>query len=772
MTDVGAERRRLAEAYTQRVPWWRWGSYLSERQWGTVREDYSANGDAWEFFPHDHARSRAYRWGEDGLLGICDNRGQLCFAIALWNEADPILKERLFGLTGTQGNHGEDVKEAYFYLDNTPSHAYMRGLYRYPQRAFPYADLVAENRRRGRLDPEYEIVDTGVFDERRYFDVAVEYAKVDPTDLLIRITVTNHGPEAARLHVLPTLWLRNTWAWNKPPDQRPSLTQVGPGAVRATQADIGTYWLACDLSPDLLFTENETNLERLWGAPNRNAYVKDAIDTAIVHGRPEAVNPAHQGTKVAAHYPLVIEAGASQLLRLRLSNTQQSAPFEGADATFDLRAREADEFYATGFGTERQSPDEQRIQRQAFAGLLWSKQFYHYEVMQWLEGDPAGPPPPEQRLHGRNADWLHLHNLDVVSMPDKWEYPWYAAWDLAFHCVPLGQLDPEFAKRQLTLIQREWYMHPNGQLPAYEWGFGDVNPPVHAWAALRVFDTDRAVTGSGDIHFLQRIFHKLLLNFTWWVNRKDADGRNVFQGGFLGLDNIGVFDRSAPLPTGGHLDQSDGTAWMGMFCLSMLRMALELASADAAYEDVATKFFEHFLWIAAALNNLGGTGIPLWDDQDEFFYDVLQLPSGEVQKLKVRSLVGLIPLLAVETIEPELIEKLPNFRRRMDWFLNHRPELASLVSHWHVPGAEDRRLFALARGHRMKRLLYRMLDPAEFLSDYGVRSLSRYHLDNPYRLRLDEQTYEVNYEPGESTTPCSAATRTGADRSGSRSIFC
>jgi hypothetical protein len=751
---VDAERQRLADVRERQVPWWRWGTFLSERQWGTVREDYSPDGNAWDYFPHDHARSRAYRWGEDGLLGLCDSRCRLCFCITLWNEADPILKERLFGLTGPEGNHGEDVKEAYFYLDATPTHAYMRALYKYPQRAFPYNDLVAENRRRSRLDPEYELVDSGIFADNRYFDVFVEYAKADPTDIVIRLTIVNRGDEATRLRVLPTLWFRNTWSWSHPRHDttRPQLSQSGPGEVEARHHLLGTYWLACQDAPELLFTENESNIQRLWGAPNPDPFVKDAIDQAIVHGRLQAVNPRKEGTKVAAHYLLSLDAGATQVMLLRLSAARHADPLRDAATIVDRRAAEADAFYLETPGVERLTDDERLVRRQALAGLLWSKQFYHLELEEWLDGDPAEPAPPPSRQEGRNSDWRHLHNMDVIAMPDKWEYPWYAAWDLAFHCVALAGVDADFAKRQLLLILREWYMHPNGQLPAYEWAFDDVNPPVHAWAAWRVYDIDRNATGTGDVAFLKRVFHKLLLNFTWWVNRKDADGRNVFQGGFLGLDNIGVFDRSAPLPTGGHIDQADGTAWMGMFSLSMLRIALELARTDQAFEDVATKFFEHFLWIAAALNNLGGSGIPLWDDDDEFFYDVLQLPSGEIQKLKVRSLVGLIPLLAVETIEPELLEALPNFGRRMDWFLNHRPDLASLVSRWHEAGKDDRRLFALARGHRMKRLLRRMLDPAEFLSDYGIRGLSRYHLEHPYHLDLQGRMYEVRYEPGESST--------------------
>jgi Glycosyl hydrolase family 63 C-terminal domain len=745
-----AERRRL-RACERGVPWWRWGPYLSERQWGTVREDYSASGDAWEFFPHDHARSRAYRWGEDGLLGISDNHGRVCFALALWNEQDPILKERLFGLTGPEGNHGEDVKEYYFYLDSTPTHSYMRALYKYPQRAFPYATLVAENARRGKDQPEYELVDTGIFAEDRYFDVEVEYAKATPADLVIRLTATNHGPDTAPLHVLPTLWFRNRWSWGLRDIERPTLRQVTPGVVEAAHLALGTYYLVCEDEPVLLFTENETNRQRLWGVPNLTPYVKDGINDAVVHDA-STTNRAQHGTKVAAHYVLELQPGESRRLLLRLSAELLAQPFADAEHVLGVRAAEADAFYGSQFGADALSADERLAQRQAFAGLLWSKQFYHYEIEQWLDGDPAGPSPPSSRKDGRNSDWKHLHNADVLSMPDKWEYPWYAAWDLAFHCVPLAMIDPSFAKRQLVLMLREWYMHPNGQIPAYEWAFGDANPPVHAWAAWRVYKIDRRITGHADRRFLERIFLKLLLNFTWWVNRKDADGRNVFEGGFLGLDNIGVFDRSAPLPMGGHLGQADATAWMGTYCLNMLSIALELARDNLAYEDVASKFFEHFLYIARALNNVGGSGIPLWDEEDEFFYDVLHFPNGDVQKLRLRSLVGLMPLLAVETIEPALLERLPRFAARLDWFLEHRPDLASLVSRWHEPGMGERRLLALVRGHRMKRLLKRMLDPGEFLSDHGVRGLSRYHLEHPYRLELPDGVHEVRYEPGESSS--------------------
>ncbi|MHB8732968.1 MAG: MGH1-like glycoside hydrolase domain-containing protein [bacterium] len=752
------ERRRLADAHAGRAPWYRWGPYLSERQWGTVREDYSADGTAWDYFPHDHARSHAYRWGEDGLLGICDEQSRLCFAIALWNGADPILKERPFGLTSAEGNHGEDVKEYYFFLDNTPTHSYMRALYKYPQRAFPYAGLVAENRRRGREAPEYELIDTGVFDGDRYFDVTVEYAKAAPDDILIRITATNRGPEPAPIHLLPTLWYRNTWAWgldDRRPELRADRGPQRPGeawrVVRASHPTLGDYRLACSGDPALLFTDNETNAERLWHVPNRTRYVKDGIHAAVVDGAADAVNPEFTGTKVAAHYTMILAPRETRTVLLRLSKDAGGPPFAGVADLFTARQAEADAFYRP-LVPEGLPADARQVQRQAFAGLLWSKQFYHYDVQRWLDGDPAGPTPPAKRKTGRNADWRHFDADDILSMPDTWEYPWFAAWDLAFQCVPLAMVDPEFAKQQLVLVMREWYMQPNGQLPAYEWAFGDVNPPVHAWAARRIYEIDRRLNGRADRAFLERVFHKLLINFTWWVNRKDAEGRNIFQGGFLGLDNIGVFDRSLPLPTGGHLDQADGTAWMGAFCLNMLAIALELARGDSAYEDVATKFFEHFLSIAGALNNLGGNGIPLWNDRDEFYYDVLHLPDGTYRTLEVRSAIGLLPLFAVETIEPELLAMLPEFRSRLEWVLANRSDLASLVSRWQEPGAGERRLLALARGHRMKRVLRRALDPQEFLSDCGVRMMSRYHLDHPYMLEINGQTYRVAYEPAESRT--------------------
>jgi hypothetical protein len=750
--EPDAERRRLAQAKSGTERWYRWGPYLSDRQWGTVREDYSEHGEAWDYFPHDHARSRAYRWGEDGLLGITDDQARLCFGIALWNGADPILKERLFGLTGSEGNHGEDVKEQYYFLDATPSHAYLKALYKYPQRAFPYADLIAENRRRGKADPEYELRDTGIFAEDRYFDVTVEYAKAAPEDIVIRLSVTNRGPEPADLDLLPTLWFRNTWSWGRHA-MKPALEAAGSvsGArvVRAGHPHLGQFHLAAQGSPALLFTDNETNAERLFGAPNAGPFVKDGIGEAIVHGRTDAVNPERIGTKVSAHYHLTIPAGATETVLLRLAKGRLAVPFDDALAILADRIAEADTFHGS-IGSGALTADEALVQRQAFAGLLWSKQLYHYDVAEWLDGDPASPPPPESRRHGRNAGWRELNNLDVISMPDTWEYPWYAAWDLAFHCIPLAVVDPEFAKSQLLLLTREWYMHPNGQLPAYEWAFSDVNPPVHAWATWRVYQIDRRVNGVADRAFLERVFHKLLLNFTWWVNRKDADGHNVFQGGFLGLDNIGVFDRSAALPVAGHLGQADGTAWMGMYCLNMLKIALELAVDDPVYEDLATKFLEHFLYIAGALNGVGVDSAPLWDDTDEFFYDTLHLASGEFIPLKVRSLVGLMPLLAVETLEPDLLERLPTFRRRMRWFLANRPHLASLVASWEEPGMGERRLLALVHGHRMKALLRRMLDPEEFLSDHGIRALSRYHRDQPYVLDIGGMESRVEYEPAES----------------------
>jgi hypothetical protein len=750
--------------------WRRWGPYLSERAWGTVREDYSPHGNAWEFFPHDHARSRTYRWNEDGLAGFSDDKSRLCFALALWNGKDPILKERLFGLTNSEGSHGEDVKEYYFYLDSTPTHSYLKMLYKYPQAEFPYARLVNENRGRNKHALEFELADTGVFHENRYFDVFVEYAKADPDDILIRITAVNRGPEAAPLHLLPTLWFRNTWGWGRD-DRRPSLAAMGEMSIKADHHTLERYHLYCNrarfeggdlarVAPTLLFTENESNTGRLWGTPNRTPYVKDGINNCVVHGQTNAVNPEKAGTKAAAHYSATVEPGMSAVVELRLKETNVTRrglrqretttdPFSDFDSIIKQRRREADEFY-DAIQANVAGDEMKMIQRQALAGMLWSKQFYHYIVDQWLKGDPGQLPPPRDRKNGRNREWPHLYNERVMSMPDKWEYPWYAAWDLAFHCIPLAMVDPEFAKSQLDLLLREWYQHPNGQVPAYEWAFGDVNPPVLAWAAWRIYKMEKKHFGVSDRMFLERVFHKLMINFTWWVNRKDSEGKNVFQGGFLGLDNIGVFDRSSPLPTGGHIEQSDGTSWMGMFSLNMMTMALELALANPVYEDIATKFFEHFLFIADAMNNLGGEGIPLWNEEDEFFYDVLHLPNGHNLPMKLRSFVGLIPLFAVETLEPKLLDALPGFKSRLEWMLTNRPDLARLVSRWQEPGAGERRLLALVRGHRMKRLLKRALDPNEFLGDYGVRALSKVHEQNPYLLQVDGSTYTVHYEPAES----------------------
>ncbi len=753
------EEKRLQESHQRTAHWKRWGPYLSERAWGTVREDYSPHGTAWDHFPHDHARSKAYRWSEDGLAGISDRHQMICFAIALWNGRDPILKERVFGLTGNEGNHGEDVKEYYFYLDSTPTHSYMKYLYKYPQAAFPYAWLVEENRRRGRGAQEFELIDTGVFDEDRYFDVFVEYAKATPEEILIRVQVANRGPEAAPLSLLPTIWFRNTWSWGLDP-RRPRLRNGEPleeaSAIELTHSYYGRRWLYCEGLPELLFTENETNHRRLYGSDNSSPYVKDGINDCLVHGVKEAVNPERLGTKAAAHYPLIIGPGETVTVRLRLTDSEK--PLESGkpfgpdfDRIFSERRRETEEFYATIIpGTL--SPDSQRVMRQAFAGMLWSKQFYHYDVSRWLKGDPAGPEPPAERLRGRNHEWTHLYNADVISMPDKWEYPWYAAWDLAFHCIPLALVDSDFAKEQLLLMLREWYMHPNGQLPAYEWAFGDVNPSVHAWAAWRVYKIEEKRRGPGDRKFLERVFHKLLLNFTWWVNRKDAEGRNIFQGGFLGLDNIGVFDRSAPLPTGGHIEQSDGTSWMGMYCLNMLAIALELAQENPAYGDVASKFFEHFVYICRALNNIGDEGIELWNEEDGFYYDVLHLPDGRPLPLKVRSMVGLIPLFAIEALMSDTVDKLPGFKRRMQWFIENRPDLGEYVETQTTQDLRVRRILSLVNPKRLRRVLRYMLDEAEFFSPHGIRAVSRLHREHPYALSVNNMDHRVDYEPAESST--------------------
>jgi hypothetical protein len=753
---MNAEEKRLEESRQRKAHWKRWGPYLAERAWGTVREDYSPGGTAWEFVSHDAARSKAYRWNEEGIAGVCDRHQKICFALAMWNGRDPILKERLFGLTGNEGNHGEDVKEYYFYQDSTPTHSYMKSLYKYPQAEYPYGRLVEENRRRGKNEPEYELLDTGVFDDDRYFDVIAEYAKGSPEDILIRISVSNRGPEAARLHLLPTIWFRDTWSW-APGTPRPVMTRKsanGPTVISLQEQDYGQRWLYCQGDPTLLFTDNQTNSQRLYGVDGP-AYAKDGINDYVVHGRREAVNPEQSGTKAAAQYILEIAPGETATVKLRLSDEAWNGKKDplGADfeRVFAARQSEADEFYA-GVVPQDLTADAQSVMRQAFAGMLWSKQFYHYVVRDWLRGDPAYPPPPAQRLHGRNSQWDHIYNADVISMPDKWEYPWYAAWDLAFHCIPLALVDSEFAKEQLILLLREWYMHPNGQLPAYEWAFGDVNPPVHAWAAWRVYKIDKKRHGHGDRAFLERVFHKLLLNFTWWVNRKDAEGNNVFQGGFLGLDNIGVFDRSAPLPTGGHMEQSDGTSWMAMYTLNLLAIALELAREDSAYEDVASKFWEHFLYIANAMNKLGHDGQGLWDEGDGFFYDVLHLPDGQRMPLKVRSMVGLIPLFAVETLEPETLDKLPGFKRRLEWFLENRPDLTGNVACMRTPGHGERRLLSIVDRDKLRRVLQFMLDESEFLSPHGIRALSRFHHNHPYVLAVNGMEHRVDYQPAESNT--------------------
>jgi hypothetical protein len=741
------ERERLAQCTPPAPAWKLWGPYLSERQWGTVREDYSSQGTAWEYFPHDHARSRAYRWGEDGLLGFSDDQQYLCFSVALWNGRDPILKERLFGLTNSEGNHGEDVKELYYYLDASPAHSYLKMLYKYPQSEFPYADLVEENRRRSVQQPEYELLDTGAFDGNRYFDVFGEYAQVEPEDVLIRLTIHNRGCEAAPLDVLPQLVCRNTWSWRHNA-VKPRM-YLDDSRVVIEHPELGTYYLHCETVPIWLFTENETNCNRLFGT-QLGGHFKDAFHDYLVQRRLDVVSAVHRGTKAAALHHFNVPGGGSVQVRLRLTRRVLQQPFADYDELFAERQRDADDFYDS-IQQEITDPDARMVQRQAFAGMIWSKQFFYFNVPQWLQGDPAQLPPPAERRRGRNYEWMHLNNSDVISMPDKWEYPWYAAWDLAFHTLALAIIDSQFAKEQLRLLTREWYMHPNGQMPAYEWAFGDVNPPVHAWATWRVFQIDRKQRGDhGDLMFLESVFHKLMLNFTWWVNRKDAEGRNIFQGGFLGLDNIGVFDRSKTLPTGGHIDQADGTSWMAMYALNLMRIALELAQHNAVYEDIATKFFEHFLHIAEAMNNMGEAGIGLWDDSDKFFYDVLHLPDGGLLPLKVRSMVGLIPMFAVETLDPDLLDKLPGFKRRLEWLLSNRPELAKLVSHWDEPGLGKRRLLSLLRGHRMKRLLKRMLDETEFLSEFGVRAISRFHEGNPYLFDSHGLDLSVRYLPGES----------------------
>lgn len=745
-----AEQKRLNDARVSGIPWKKWGPYLSERQWGTVREDYSDNGNAWDYFSHDQSRSRAYHWGEDGLGGISDDKQRLCFALALWNERDPILKERLFGLTNSEGNHGEDVKEYYFYLDSTPTHSYMKYLYKYPQREFPYRDLVETNRGRSREEFEYELLDTGIFDDDRYFDVFVEYAKAGPDDVLVRITVHNRGPEAARIRLLPTLWFRNTWSWGTG-CPKPTIQQAGPSAVRATEEDLGDRWLTFDGNAELLFTENETNAARLWGQPNNSPYVKDAFHSYIIGGDTKAVNPAMTGTKAAAHYSLDVPAGASQTVRLRLSSNA-SAGFQDFDEIFALRLQEADEFYhrITPAGL---TEDERRVHRQAIAGMMWSKQYYYFDLEQWLSEHKSHPllHPVDGRV--RNTEWFHMLNSDIISMPDKWEYPWYAAWDLAFHTLALSLVDFDFAKEQLLLMLRSLYFHPNGQIPAYEWNFSDVNPPVHAWATLFLFKTERTL-GRSDVRFLEHSFQGLMLNFNWWVNRKDPQGRNVFAGGFLGLDNIGVFDRSAQLPTGGSLEQADGTAWMAFYCQCMLEMALILAEYDSMYEEVAFKFIQHSAWIAYAMDRIGECHDEMWDEEDGFYYDLLRLPNGEATRLKVRSMVGLLPLCASTVFEADAATSYPKLQGLLDLFRKRHPELVEHIAPTEsgFTGYKGRRLLAILNKKKLERVLKYMLDENEFLGPFGIRSLSKFHLDHPFCFRVGNEEYKVQYLPAESNT--------------------
>jgi hypothetical protein len=750
ITDV-IEQKRLNDAREASIPWKKWGPYLSERQWGTVREDYSDDGNAWAYFSHDQSRSRAYRWGEDGLGGISDDKQRLCFAIALWNERDPILKERLFGLTNSEGNHGEDVKEYYFYVDSTPTHSYMKYLYKYPQQAYPYADLIANNASRSREELEYELLDTGIFDEDRYFDVFVEYAKAGPEDILVRISVHNRGPESARLRVLPTLWFRNTWSWSDG-SPKPSMRTAAPGVVQASHHELGEQWLSCEGEPELLFTDNETNATRLWGRPNGSPFVKDAFHAYVVSGDSAAVNPAREGTKAAAHYTLDVPAGGSRQVRLRLTTSRPDAPMDDFDATFEQRLAEANEFY------ERITPaslteDQRRVHRQALAGMLWSKQYYYYDLEKWLSEHNSHPLLEAARRDVRNTEWFHMLNADVISMPDKWEYPWYAAWDLAFHTVSLALVDFDFAKEQLLLMLRNLYVHPNGQIPAYEWNFSDVNPPVHAWATLYLYRMEKTL-GRADLRFLERSFQGLMLNFNWWVNRKDPQGRNVFAGGFLGLDNIGVFDRSAQLPTGGSLEQADGTAWMAFYCQNMLEMALILSDYDPMYEEVAFKFVQHFMWISYAMDRVGEHHDEMWDEQDGFFYDLLRLPDGRAQRLKVRSLVGLLPLCASTVIEAHAATSHPRLMEMIEQFKNRHPEIVSHLAPTDAGfiGVKGRRLLSILNRQKLERVLGYMLDEKEFLGPHGIRSLSRHHLDHPFVFHVGHDEYKVQYLPGESNT--------------------
>jgi len=749
-----AEAERLAGSDSYGEDWKNWGCYVSERAWGTVREDYSADGSAWDYFPFEHAHLRTFRWNEDGIAGICDRHQNICFALSFWNEKDPILKERLFGLAGPKGNHGEDVKECYYYLDNTPTHSYMKYLYKYPQTEFPYKRLYDENAARTKEDDEFELIDTGIFDENKYFDIFIEYAKADIDDICIKITAINRANETAPLHILPTVWFRNTWVWDGI-EEKPQLSRISARELKIEMSKElhCNYTMFFEDNNELVFCENETNNEKLFASKNLAKFTKDGISEYIVNGNKNAVNAAATGTKAAGVYKADIAAGEAKIIKIRLQKTAKAdaaKAFSEFDQIFADRIAEADEFY-DGVIPQNLSDDAKNIQRQAFAGMLWCKQYYHYVVKTWLEGDKAFPPPPKERLNGRNSNWPYLYNSDIISMPDKWEYPWYAAWDLAFHCIPLAVIDAGFAKRQLILFLREWYMHPSGQIPAYEWALGDVNPPVHGWAALRVYRIDAAATGKPDRIFLEKVFHKLLLNFTWWVNRKDTEGNNVFEGGFLGLDNIGVFDRNAPLKDGSYIEQSDGTSWMAMYCLNLMSIAIELALFDKAYEDVASKFLEHFVYISDAMNNLGEHNTELWHEQDGFYYDVLHV-DGKHIPIQLRSIVGLFPILAVTTLEAEWIDALPNFKRRTEWLLQNREDLTDDISCMQIPGRNGRFLLSLVNKERLRRLLTRMLSEDEFLSDHGIRSLSRAYKDEPYELTFAGETHVVEYEPSESRT--------------------
>jgi hypothetical protein len=739
---MNAEQARLKDS-----SWKKWGPYVSDRQWGTVREDYSENGDAWNYITHDMARSKTYRWGEEGIGGICDNEQLLCFAVALWNKKDPVIKERYFGLSNPEGNHGEDVKELYYYLDNTPTHSYQKMLYKYPQQEYPYQWLLDENKRRSRNDPEFELIDTGTFDQDAYFDVFIEYAKNAQQDLLIKITVNNRGSVDAALNVLPTIWFRNTWAWGYD-NYMPELTADSHGVIEVYHEKLGQMWLNAEGEPELLFCDNETNTPRLYNVSDDKQFYKDGINDYIIHGS-NTINPKKTGTKAAVNFDINVPAKQSVTLRLRLSQNAVNG-FDDFDKLFDARKQEADQFYSD-LNKGASNPDKILIQRQALAGMLWNKQFYYYDINHWLHGDPAEPQPPKQRINARNSKWTHFNTKDIISMPDKWEYPWFAAWDLAFHCIPLAKVDMSFAKNQLSLLIKDWYMHPNGQLPAYEWDFNDANPPVHAMVTWKIYQQDKAANDNkGDTYFLERIFHKLMLNFTWWVNRKDASGNNIFEGGFLGLDNIGVFDRNAHLPMGEQLEQADGTSWMAIYSLNLLRIAAELAESNKAYNDIASKFFEHFIYIAGAISNLGQDNEGLWDDADGFFYDQLRLPDNSTQKMRVRSVVGLIPLIAAEVLDEDDILNNPIFSDRMKWFSENRPDLASLVSRWAETKTPGKHLISLLRGYRMKSILKYMLDENEFLSKYGIRSVSRYHLDNPYHVAIDGVEFSIKYTPAES----------------------